>query len=118
MSGTVGACLAGRRQRQQPAAPAHPRNQDLLCACGMQLRMLPISAQDLPLWGLHGMLGRPLTLPTSQAGRRPSMESWGRCQLREALPALSNLPAPPQLPAPAQLASAATHHKQKAFDNE
>lgn len=46
------------------------------------------------------------------------MESRGQCQLREALPALSNLPAPPQLPAPAQLASAATHHKQKAFDNE
>lgn len=46
------------------------------------------------------------------------MESWGRCQLQEALPALSNLPDPPQLPAPAQLASAATHHKQKAFDNE
>lgn len=115
MQGQRRQSLAGRRQGQQPLPT--PAARTSRGACGMQPRMLPLSQRrGFPLQGQHGVLGRCPAPPTSRVGGRPCQESRGRCHLREALPAVSNLPTPPQPPALAGLALAATHHKQKAFD--
>lgn len=65
-----------------PAPPTHPPARISQDVCGMQLRMLLQSRhRGFPLWGLHGVLGTPPALPTSQAGGRPCLESWGWRQL-------------------------------------